>query len=74
MRIATQTPMIETGRVFIPYDAPWLDHYFHELVMFPKGRFDDQIDSISQALAYFSTPIPLDNWMEYVRMEARRGE
>ncbi len=61
MRVATQTPMIETGRVFIPYDVPWLDHNLHELVMFPKGRFDDQVDSTSQALAYIGAPTHLDN-------------
>jgi predicted phage terminase large subunit-like protein len=50
MRMAAQTPMIEAGRVFIPQDAPWLADYLHELAMFPKGKFDDQVDSTSQAL------------------------
>jgi predicted phage terminase large subunit-like protein len=36
--------------VFIPQDAPWLADYLHELAMFPKGKFDDQVDSTSQAL------------------------
>jgi predicted phage terminase large subunit-like protein len=44
MRMAAQTPAIEFGRVYIPYDAPWLHDYLHELAMFPKGKFDDQVD------------------------------
>ena len=67
-----ETPMIEAGRVFIPHDAPWLPDYLHELMMFPKGRFDDQVDSTSQALAYIGTPTPFDNWMEYARLELQR--
>ena len=74
MRMRTQTPKIEAGRVFIPYDAPWLADYLHELMMFPKGRFDDQVDSTSQALAYIGTPTPFDNWMEYARLEIRRQD
>ena len=72
MRMRTQTPKIEAGRVFIPYDAPWLADYLHELMMFPKGRFDDQVDSTSQALAYIGTPTSFDNWMEYARLELQR--
>lgn len=72
MRMAAQTPMIEAGRVFIPYDAPWLDDFLHELMMFPKGRFDDQVDSTSQALAYIGIPTTLDNWMEYAQLEIQR--
>ena len=57
MRMAAQTPMIEAGRVFIPHDATWLPDYLHELMMFPKGRFDYQVDSTSQALAHIGTTL-----------------
>lgn len=69
MRMAAQTPTIEAGRVFIPRDAPWLPDYLHELAMFPKGRFDDQVDSTSQALAFIGTPTSADHWMEYIRRD-----
>ena len=72
MRMAAQTPMIEAGRVFIPRDAPWLDDYLHELAMFPKGKFDDQVDSTSQALAHIGSPQPGDAWMEYIRWDTLR--
>jgi hypothetical protein len=38
--------------VFLPTTASWLDDFETELFSFPGGRYDDQIDSISQALAY----------------------
>ncbi len=72
MRMAAQTPMIEAGRVFIPRDAPWLPDYLHELAMCPKGRFDDQVDSTSQALAFIGTPVPGDGWMGFIRIDTLR--
>lgn len=59
-RMTIQTPMIEAGKVYIPRDAPWLADYLHELAMFPKGKFDDQVDSTSQALGYIGGPAVLD--------------
>lgn len=51
MRMHAQTGLIESGRVFLPQSAPWLAAYENELAMFDRGRFDDQVDSTSQALA-----------------------
>ncbi len=73
MRLAAQTPTIEAGRVFLPRGAPWLDDFLHELMLFPKGRHDDQVDSLSQALAYIGTPTSFDSWMEYMRIDALRS-
>jgi predicted phage terminase large subunit-like protein len=72
MRMAAQTPMIEASRVFIPRDAPWLANYLHELAMFPKGKFDDQVDSTSQALASIGTPTGADNFLELMRWDELR--
>jgi predicted phage terminase large subunit-like protein len=55
MRMEAHTGMIEYGRVFIPKEAPWLDDYLHELQAFPNGRYDDQVDSTSQALEWINT-------------------
>lgn len=49
-RMNTVTPTIENGFVHLPDDAGWLAEYLHELASFPKGKFDDQADSTSQAL------------------------
>ena len=44
MRMRLQTAVIENGFVYLPQNAPWLPDYLHELMMFPKGRHDDQVD------------------------------
>jgi len=51
MRLNGVTGIIEAGQVFVPTQAGWLEDYLHELMMFPAGRYDDQVDSTSQALA-----------------------
>ncbi len=53
MRLHAQTAMIENGFVHLPREAPWLDSYVHELLIFPNGRYDDQVDSTAQALDWF---------------------
>jgi predicted phage terminase large subunit-like protein len=50
MRMHSVTSTIENGFVHIPEQAPWLAEYLHETSVFPNGRFDDQVDSTSQAL------------------------
>jgi predicted phage terminase large subunit-like protein len=50
MRMHSVTSTIENGFVHIPEQASWLAEYLHEMTVFPKGRFDDQVDSTSQAL------------------------
>ena len=51
-RMSAQSAQIEAGRVFLPRDAPWLSDFKTELLQFPYGRHDDQIDSLSQFLAW----------------------
>ncbi|MDX8383813.1 MAG: phage terminase large subunit, partial [Ghiorsea sp.] len=46
------TSLFEAGRVHFPHDAPWLKALEAELFMFPLGKHDDQVDSVSQALRY----------------------
>ncbi len=49
-RMMAATPLIESGRVSIPEEAPWLAGFQREMVRFPKGKHDDQVDSLSQFL------------------------
>lgn len=51
-RANIQTPKFESGRVWFPQAAPWLSDLEAELLAFPAGRHDDQVDSIVQALAH----------------------
>lgn len=44
------TPMFEAGEVWLPKRAPWLVDYETEILAFPNGTDDDQVDSTSQYL------------------------
>ena len=50
VRLNTVTSTIENGFVYLPESAPWLADFLREVAVFPKGKHDDQVDSMSQAL------------------------
>jgi predicted phage terminase large subunit-like protein len=51
MRLHAQSVRFEAGEVLLPERAPWLDDDFlDELLAFPGGRYDDQVDALTQAL------------------------
>ncbi len=52
MRLHAVTSTIENGFVHLPEKAEWLGEFIHELTSFPKGKYDDQADSTSQALEW----------------------
>jgi hypothetical protein len=37
-----------------PEGAPWLDGFKTELLAFPRGRYDDQVDALSQFLEWLA--------------------
>lgn len=53
MRMHSVTSTIENGFAHLPDKSAWLGEYLHELTSFPKGKYDDQADSTSQALDWF---------------------
>jgi predicted phage terminase large subunit-like protein len=73
-RMNTVTSTIENGFVHIPERAAWLADYLHELASFPKGKYDDQADSTSQALDWFKQSTRYDHCglFEYWRQEAEK--
>ena len=54
MRMSTQTAKLESGSVFLPRRAAWLGEFQKEVMAFPRGQSDDQVDALSQGLAYVS--------------------
>jgi predicted phage terminase large subunit-like protein len=38
---------IDAGKVFFRSDAPWLEEFEKELLAFPDGAHDDQVDALS---------------------------
>jgi predicted phage terminase large subunit-like protein len=55
-RLLAVTPQIEAGRVSVPSDAPWLAEFRREMVLFPNGKHDDQVDSTTQFLKWMDRP------------------
>jgi predicted phage terminase large subunit-like protein len=51
-RKSNQSATIQAGHVFMPEDAPWLVDFKAEILAFPGGRYDDQVDSLSQFLGW----------------------
>jgi predicted phage terminase large subunit-like protein len=55
MRMYSQCGRIEAGSVLLPRRAAWLDEFRREVCAFPGGRYDDQVDALSQALKHAFT-------------------
>jgi predicted phage terminase large subunit-like protein len=74
MRMHSVTSTIENGFVHLPDKAAWLAEFLHELITFPKGKNDDQVDSTSQALEWFknSAANGVYGLLEYGKQEQER--
>lgn len=52
-RFARATISFEAEKVYFYKSDAWLEDLEHELLTFPKGKHDDQVDSISQFINWF---------------------
>ena len=50
VRMENEGAFIESGLVWLPELAPWLEDFENEIVLFPNGKNDDQVDAMSQYL------------------------
>jgi predicted phage terminase large subunit-like protein len=61
--MVAQSAKIEAGHVYLPKDALFLATFIMELLAFPNGANDDQVDSVSQLLIWMQQfsrqPIPI---------------
>jgi len=63
-RVNSVSAYIESGNVYLPRTAPWIEDFLNEASAFPNGKHDDQIDGMSQALnrfIYYAAQIPKDS-------------
>mgnify|MGYP001367948388 CR=1 FL=1 len=51
-RLQAVQPLYEAGNVYIPLGPIWADEFIDELVTFPAGAHDDQVDASTQALTW----------------------
>lgn len=47
--------MVEAGQVFLPAEGHWLGEFKSEVLSFPSGKYDDQVDALSQLLGWVRT-------------------
>ena len=76
VRLNTVTSTIENGLVYLPDSAPWLADFLREVAVFPNGKHDDQVDSMSQALDWVKVTTGgrgLMIWMERQIAEREAG-
>ncbi len=73
MRLHAQTAVIENGFVFVPEEAPWLADYLAELTAFPAGRWDDQVDSTAQFLAWAKKKRPPESFIAMMDLYGAPG-
>jgi len=52
-RMSRQQGRFEAGRILLPKEAPWLADFEKELLDFPGGRYDDQVDALLLFLEWF---------------------
>jgi predicted phage terminase large subunit-like protein len=52
-RLANVSGMIESGNVFLPRGAPWIEDFLLEVCNFPNAANDDQVDAMTLALNHF---------------------
>jgi hypothetical protein len=53
------------GKVCFPESAPYIDPLFDEFSAFPSGKYDDQVDSVSQRVATMA------NSLDFARQRLR---
>lgn len=53
-RALDASPMVESGNVVLPRNAPWLSDFLAEMEAFPNGAHDDQCDPLMDAVVDIS--------------------
>jgi predicted phage terminase large subunit-like protein len=51
-RASAVSPSFESGKVYLPQQAPWLSDFVDELTSFPAAPHDDMVDATTQALSW----------------------
>jgi predicted phage terminase large subunit-like protein len=61
-RMSAQSAKIEGGQLLLPTRASWLEDFKAEILAFPAGRHNDQVDALSQFLAWADERCGLQSW------------
>ena len=72
MRLFMQAAFIEGGGMLLPENAPWVEDYILELTSFPTGKYDDQVDSTTQALGWLQESMNKDWILTYMENDIEK--
>jgi predicted phage terminase large subunit-like protein len=77
-RVHTASPMLESGKVWLPKGKDWARDLFDEAIMFPYGAHDDQVDAMTMAIHYVKDSWRLEHpddpeWEDEPRRKSRVG-
>ena len=61
-RMEVGSHKIEAGHVHLPKKAEWLEGFLLEMLAFPHGRHDDQVDSVSHRFPSFMRGLLSQGW------------
>lgn len=63
------TPLVESGRVFLPEGAPWVPDFLQTMGQFPNGAHDDDNDAACQGLIYLAHGGGKTGLLDYAEQE-----
>jgi predicted phage terminase large subunit-like protein len=67
MPLRLRSVRIESGAVFLPRRAPWLEEFRRKMLAFPNGKHNDPVDALSQALGRaFNHRVPVAATGRYI--------
>jgi hypothetical protein len=70
--VRLRCPHFRTLHACAKAQAHWLAEYLHEMSSFPKGKFDDQVDSTSQALDWVKQGGVLSGILQWYQEKAEQ--
>lgn len=59
---------IASGKVLLPREARWLEDFKREVITFPNGRHDDQVDALTQLILRSAFKSTHEKYMEAIDM------
>ena len=65
LRMDIETPAIEAGNVYLPEEADWLPDFEAEVESFPRSKWKDQVDAMSQFLHWVRSREEEVDWKLY---------
>ena len=66
--------LVESGRVLLPENAPWVGDYVDSMAAFPSGPHDDDVDSSTQFLNWTNMMFPGWGLFEHYRDQAAANQ